>query len=185
MCPRMSIDDIANGPLADIEFSGNRLDGHAFVSHFAYARYVCFSQLGKVVGGTLLAHCWAMRMKGWVGTTVTPSVASILGNTVSHVICICSQPQMVGIDAGGVVTGMTDMKATWDGANEQEVGRTVSANHLAAHLESPVPLMGLIGRPVPASIISRFMLLVESCHNRFHKESLMAKGKVYTVVEVV
>ena len=168
MSPSISIDNIADSSFANPEVFGYRLGCLSVFSLLADYWYVGLCKFGIVVRGTFLESKGASQMKG---TRTSP-----LGFPVSHVVGVSSKPQMVGVDAGGVVAGMANMKPVRDGANEQNVCGTVSAHHYSIQPKAPVSFGSCVAQPVPATAIINSIILMELLYTRlFHTRHSMAK----------
>lgn len=78
-----------------------------------------------------------------------------------HVFVMRHRLQMIGVHAGGIVTGMVEFQAIGDGADQQLVYKSMGRMLATSDDECAVALPRATSRPEPAAVSLRFNLRQE------------------------
>jgi hypothetical protein len=94
------------------------------------------------------------RVALWMQTTCVAiaECGAAFSTRVSNIVARRSKKEMVGPDAGSVVTGMTNVESGWNVAVRQPVGDSVRGFPDALKLECPVSASGKTSFPQPAPV---------------------------------
>ena len=72
--------------------------------------------------------------------------------SISHVICVGAQEEMIRSDTGGIVTVVKNVETIWNRTEVKFPGKAMSFSHHSIYREFTVPVSSFCTSPEPASI---------------------------------